>query len=70
MLKPSSKCPAVFFHLKINGIFCTIKHMKENEEQFSLPKMEERILEFWEKNKIFEKSVERREGAEPFVFYR
>ena len=69
MLKPSSKCPAVFFHLKINGIFCTIKHMKENEEQFSLPKMEERILEFWEKNKIFEKSVERREGVEPFVFY-
>ncbi|MEK9175121.1 MAG: class I tRNA ligase family protein, partial [Patescibacteria group bacterium] len=41
----------------------------EKSEQFSLPKLEERILEFWYKNKIFEESLKRREGAEPFVFY-
>src|ERR1051325_10469094 len=27
------------------------------------------ILEYWEKNGVFEKSVSTREGAEPFVFY-
>lgn len=33
------------------------------------PKLEENILEFWKKNKIFEKSLERRKGAKRFVFY-
>lgn len=41
----------------------------DKQEQFSLPKLEERILEFWDKNKIFEQSLKRREGAETFVFY-
>ena len=27
------------------------------------------ILDWWEKEKIFDKSVSTREGAEPFVFY-
>jgi isoleucyl-tRNA synthetase len=31
--------------------------------------MEEKVLAFWEKNKIFEKSISQREGAEEFVFY-
>ncbi len=30
---------------------------------------EERILEFWKQNRIFERSVEQRRGAEPWVFY-
>ncbi len=30
---------------------------------------EEEILEFWKKNKIFEKSVEQRKGKKKFVFY-
>ncbi len=31
--------------------------------------MEEKVLAFWEKSKIFEKSISQREGAEEFVFY-
>lgn len=30
---------------------------------------EERILEFWQKNKIFEKSLEQTQGGKEFVFY-
>jgi len=30
---------------------------------------EERVLEFWQKNKIFEKSLEQSEGKKEFVFY-
>jgi isoleucyl-tRNA synthetase len=31
--------------------------------------MEEGILEFWHKHKIFEKSIQQREGCEEYVFY-
>ena len=34
-----------------------------------LPLIAEEILEFWKKEKIFEKSIDTREGAEPFVFF-
>ena len=34
-----------------------------------LPKVAEEILNFWEDNNIFEKSVTTREGAEPYVFF-
>ncbi len=48
------------------------KNEEKNEKEgssFSFPKMEEEILEFWEANKIFEKSVEQRKKGQPFVFY-
>ena len=35
----------------------------------SFPLMEEKVLEFWEKNDIFQKSISQREGNEEFVFY-
>ncbi len=35
----------------------------------SFPEREERILRFWEKEKIFEKSLENRKGAPYFSFY-
>ncbi len=35
----------------------------------NLPKMEEGILEYWEKEKVFEKSVSNREGARRYSFY-
>lgn len=35
----------------------------------NLPKLEETILKFWQKNKIFEKSISSRKGADNFVFY-
>ncbi len=35
----------------------------------SFPELEEKILDFWQKNDIFKKSIEIREGQEEFVFY-
>src|SRR4030042_2183386 len=35
----------------------------------NFPKIEEEILEFWKKNKIFEKSISQRKNAKDFVFY-
>jgi isoleucyl-tRNA synthetase len=37
--------------------------------QIDLPAMERSILEFWNKNKIFEKSIESRQGQSPWTFY-
>jgi len=34
-----------------------------------LPKVAEEILNYWQENNIFEKSVTTREGAEPYVFF-
>ncbi|PQJ21586.1 isoleucine--tRNA ligase [Tenacibaculum sp. SG-28] len=34
-----------------------------------LPKVAEEILNYWEENNIFEKSITSREGKEPFVFF-
>jgi len=42
---------------------------KSVDTKVNFPKLEEEILAFWEKNKIFEKSISRREGKEEFVFY-
>jgi len=38
-------------------------------KHLNLPAIEKEILERWEREKAFEKSVEVREGAQPFVFY-
>ncbi|MDY8135235.1 isoleucine--tRNA ligase [Aquimarina sp. 2201CG5-10] len=34
-----------------------------------LPEVADKILDFWQQNDIFEKSMSEREGAEPFVFF-
>ncbi|MBQ4819963.1 isoleucine--tRNA ligase [Aquimarina sp. MMG016] len=34
-----------------------------------LPKVADEILDFWQQNDIFEKSISERDGAEPFVFF-
>lgn len=36
---------------------------------FDFPKSEQEILAFWDENQVYEKSLERRKDAEPFVFY-
>jgi len=38
-------------------------------KRFDLPKVAEEILDFWETEGIFEKSISTREGKPPFVFY-
>ncbi|MFQ5826901.1 MAG: class I tRNA ligase family protein, partial [Dehalococcoidia bacterium] len=37
--------------------------------KMSFPEMEERILRFWKERRIFERSVEERAGAVPFILY-
>ena len=38
-------------------------------QQLNLPGIAEEILAEWDSNKVFEKSVELREGSTPFIFY-
>ena len=38
-------------------------------KEFKLPEVEGKVLEFWKKNKIFEKSLENRKGGRRFVFF-
>ena len=42
---------------------------KKVEPRVNFPKLEENILEFWRKNKIFEKSISERPIAKSFNFY-
>ncbi|NOX90240.1 MAG: isoleucine--tRNA ligase [Calditrichaeota bacterium] len=42
---------------------------KEIKKNLTLPEIEKRVLEFWKENKIFQKSVENREGAPRYIFY-
>ena len=39
------------------------------DPQPDFPKLEEEILEFWEQNKTFEKSLEKTKDGEPYTFY-
>lgn len=41
----------------------------ELKEGFSFPKIEAEVLEFWRKNKVFEKTLELGAGRPEFVFY-
>ncbi|MEW4561284.1 isoleucine--tRNA ligase [Bremerella sp. JC770] len=38
-------------------------------QNVSFPAMETKVLEYWQQNQIYEKSLEARQGSEPFVFY-
>ena len=43
--------------------------MSENNKQLNLPQREEKILEFWEKDEIFKKSLKKNVKNKTFVFY-
>ena len=42
---------------------------KPANSRANFPKIEEEILDFWKKEKVFEKSIESRKDSEEFVFY-
>ena len=42
---------------------------KPVDPKVSFPTMEEEVLAFWQTNRIFERSIEQRDGAPQFVFY-
>lgn len=41
----------------------------ENQNEFSFVETEKKILEFWNSNQIFEKSLEQTKNNEPYIFY-
>ena len=43
--------------------------MLKNLKEFSLPKIEEKVLEFWKSDRIFEKSLAKTKRGKKFVFY-
>jgi isoleucyl-tRNA synthetase len=48
-----------------------MNHNKKYQEykNLSYPEFSEKIRKFWEENDIFKKSVNQREGKEPYIFY-
>jgi len=36
---------------------------------FNLPEVDAEVLKFWKDHKIFEKSIDAREGSTPYVFF-
>jgi isoleucyl-tRNA synthetase len=42
---------------------------KHNLDKIKFPKIEEEILNFWQDNKIFEKSISTRDEGNPYTFY-
>ncbi len=42
---------------------------KKIDPKMDLPQMEEEILNFWRKNRIFEKSIEQRDDNNQYIFY-
>ena len=42
---------------------------KELSTKLNFPELETEILDYWDKNKIFEKSIVSRDAKKPFVFY-
>ena len=43
--------------------------MYKTYKTLDLPKIDEEVLAYWEKNKTFEQSIENRSDAKPYVFY-
>ncbi|MFH1759004.1 MAG: isoleucine--tRNA ligase [Patescibacteria group bacterium] len=43
--------------------------MLKNLKQFNLPEIEEKVLKFWERDKVFEQSLKLRRDNKEFVFY-
>lgn len=43
--------------------------MLKNSDQFSLPETERQVLEFWKKENVFKKTLEKNKDKKEFVFY-
>ena len=57
------------FYLAFMPNLYMIDNMSDDNKQLNLPEREEKILEFWEHNKIFEKSLKKTAKGKPYVFY-
>ena len=45
------------------------KYFSTVDQKVNFPELEEKVLKFWEENKIFEKSLEKNKKGKTFVFY-
>jgi isoleucyl-tRNA synthetase len=45
------------------------EHFLSESKEVNVPQMEEKILAFWDKHKIFEKSLKNTQEGKPFTFY-
>ena len=45
------------------------QQQSSEQESFSFVETEKKILEFWQKNKVFEKSLEKTKDQPPYIFY-
>lgn len=43
--------------------------MSDTKDEFSLPQEEVKILDYWKRERVFERSIEQRKGRKEFVFY-
>ena len=55
--------------LIFRGLICTMDHMFNFDQNETFPSREEKILRFWQEHKLFERSVEARQGRPLFSFY-
>ncbi len=57
--------------LRLAAFFCytNLAMFKSVDPKPNFPKLEEKILQFWKEDKVFEKSLENHRGAGSFVFY-
>jgi isoleucyl-tRNA synthetase len=54
------------------GLYKVLRFMKQRYNEFpglQLPQIEKEVLQAWEQEQTFEKSITLREGKQPFVFY-
>ena len=42
---------------------------KQISDKVSLPDLEKEVLDYWQKNNIFEKSIDARQGAPDYTFH-
>ncbi len=83
MLKNHIYLTFILYHGIISGFFFPenpyFRRLNRKNDQMStkfpeykgldLPKVANEILDFWQQNNIFDKSISERDGAEPFVFF-
>ncbi len=83
MLKNHIYLTFILYHGIISGLFFPenpyFRRLNRKNDQMStkfpeykgldLPKVANEILDFWQQNNIFDKSISERDGAEPFVFF-
>ena len=46
-----------------------IMHYPEVSSSPDLPELEQKVLHFWQQEGVFQRSINKRDGSEEFIFY-